>query len=236
MTRAGYGTIAWNAAVAELDMDDPTSSIAYLSDGAVELLDELSIERVLVCGNSLGALIGLDFASRHADRVAGAVISGCPGLGEKIIDMDFFMNHGEREILEELRRRMFYREPEELPKEFLEEAMEMTLHRPTMLRMLKVLRAAKSYDTVESVRGVTSPAFLVWGEHDVITPLENWRPCIPEFPDAELHVVPDCGHSPMMEKPEEWMALLTGFASRVAPLADEDDAVRGDASSVGVSR
>lgn len=236
LARAGYGSIAWNAAVGELDLDNPTSSITDLSNGAVELLDELSIGRILVCGNSLGALIGLEFASKHEDRVAGALISGCPGLGEKIIDMSYFMNHGEREILEELRRRMFYREPDSVPKELLDEAVEMTLHRPTMLRMLKVLRAAESYDTVESMKRVTPPVSLVWGEHDMITPLENWQPHIAEFPDAELHVVPDCGHSPMIEKPDEWLGLLTDFANRVAPVAGRDDALQNGAASVGMSQ
>ena len=224
LTQAGYGTIIWNAAVAQLDLDDPTSSITDLSNGAAELLDELSIGQVLACGNSLGALIGLEFANKHGDRTAGVVISGCPGLGEKIIDMSYFMNHDEREIVEELRRRMFYREPDSLPKEFVEEAMDMALHRPTTLRMLKVLRAAESYDTVESLRGIDSPASLIWGEHDVITPLENWKPYVTEFPDAELHVVPDCGHSPMIEKPDEWMDLLMDFARRVAPGAGQDGA------------
>lgn len=128
---------------------------------------------------------------------------------------------------------MFYREPDSLPKEFIEEAMDMALHRPTTLRMLKVLRAAESYDTVESLRGVTSPASLIWGEHDVITPLENWKQYVAEFPDAELRVVPDCGHSPMIEKPDEWMDLLMDFMRRVLPGAGQDDAVRGSASSVG---
>lgn len=215
LTRTGYGTFVWNAAVAELDVAEPASFIAELSDAMLALLDDLSIERTVVCGNSLGALLALEFAAAHPERTVGLVLSGCPGLGEKIVDVDFFFSHEEREILEEFRRRMFYREPESAPDEVIEEAMEMVLHRPTTLKLLRVLRAADLHDTVGRIPAVACPTSIIWGEHDQITPIDNWRPHFPEFADAELHVVPECGHSPMIEKPADWAALLLGFVERV---------------------
>jgi pimeloyl-ACP methyl ester carboxylesterase len=230
LTRAGHGTLVWNAAVAQLDVGDPSSILAELRSGAIAVLDDLSIEEVLVCGNSLGALLGLDFAGKHPDRTAGLVVSGCPGLGEKIVDASYLVSHGEREILDEYRSQMFYSEPESLPPELIEEAMQMTLHRPTMIKMLKVLRAANLHDTVGSIRSVTCPTSLIWGEHDRITPLENWRPHIAEFHDAELHVVLECGHSPMIEKVDQWLALLMEFVRQVIPGIDQDEALRSSAA------
>lgn len=225
LTHAGYGTLIWNAAVAELDVEDTSSAITELSDSTLALLDDLGIERTLVCGNSLGALLALEFAAAHPERTVGLVLSGCPGLGEKIVDVSFFLGHDEREILEEFRRRMFYNEPDSLPGGLIEEAMEMVLHRPTMLKLLKVLRAADTYDTVGSVSRVSCPTSLIWGEHDQITPLENWKPLLPEFREGELHAVKDCGHSPMIEKSDEWLALLMDFLQRFSPRNARSEAV-----------
>lgn len=232
LTRAGYGTLIWNAAVAQLDLGEPTAAIAELCEGALAVLDELSIEKVLVCGNSLGALLALEFAAQHRDRTAGMVMSGCPGLGEKVIDAGYFLTHDEHEVIEEFRKQMFYNEPESLPTELVEEGMAMALHRPTTLKMLKVLRAADSYDTVSSIGQVSCPTRLIWGDHDHTTPLENWMPHIGEFQDAELHVVTECGHSPMIEKTDEWLRLLMDFVRQVMPGSDHEGALQGGASPI----
>ncbi|WP_158607913.1 alpha/beta fold hydrolase [Nocardia panacis] len=48
--------------------------IARCADDAAALLDALGIDRVVVCGYSLGGPVGLEFARRHRDRVAGLVL------------------------------------------------------------------------------------------------------------------------------------------------------------------
>lgn len=232
LTREGYGTLVWNAAVAQLDLGEPTAAITELCEGALAMLDALSIERVLACGNSLGALLALEFAAHCPERTAGMVISGCPGLGEKVIDASYFLTHDEHQVVEEFRKQMFYTEPESLPTELIEEGMAMALHRPTTLKMLKVLRAADSYDTVESIGKVRCPTRLIWGDHDRTTPLESWMPHIEKFEDAELHVVAECGHSPMIEKTDEWLELLMDFVRKIIPGPDQDGALRGGTSAI----
>lgn len=214
LTRAGYGTLVWNAAVATLDNVVSTSIIDDICAGALAMLEDLAIEEVLVCGNSLGALLALDFASKHPDRTAGMVLSGCPGLEENMLDVGYVLSHSQAEVVEEYRSRMFYNEPESLA-EFINDGIEMVLDRPTAIKTLEAFRAARLHDTVASLSNVDCPTCLIWGEHDLITPLENWRPHISKLSEAELHVVHECGHSPMIEKTDEWLVLVLDFASRV---------------------
>jgi pimeloyl-ACP methyl ester carboxylesterase len=49
-------------------------SIEDSADDQVALLDALGIDKVVVCGYSLGGPIGLDLTRRHPDRVAGLVL------------------------------------------------------------------------------------------------------------------------------------------------------------------
>lgn len=49
-------------------------SITQCADDAAALLDVLDVERVVVCGYSLGGPVGLEFARRHRDRIAGLVL------------------------------------------------------------------------------------------------------------------------------------------------------------------
>src|SRR6185295_11487235 len=50
------------------------------------------------------------------------------------------------------------------------------------------------------------PALLVWGHDDELTPVKNG-----ERIAARLTVIPDCGHSPMEERPRELLAELLPF-------------------------
>jgi 2-hydroxy-6-oxonona-2,4-dienedioate hydrolase len=229
LTRAGYGTLVWNVAVAELDLGEPSSVMSDLCDGALAVLNDLSIDETLVCGNSLGALVGLEFARRHPTRTAGIVVSGCPGLEENMVDDHFFMSRTQSDVFDEYRKRMFYSEPGWVAG-FLDEIKEMALDRETMVRILKGFRAARLHDTVESLSEIVCPSCLIWGENDLVTPFDNWRPHVSDLRETEFHVVSECGHSPMVEKIDEWMVLVLDFLGRLVPRADERMRRNGRAS------
>jgi pimeloyl-ACP methyl ester carboxylesterase len=61
---------------------------------------------------------------------------------------------------------------------------------------------------------IISPALVVWGEHDAITPLALGRDIAESVADARLIVLPNAGHNPMWECAEafntEVLRFLTG--------------------------
>lgn len=58
------------------------------------------------------------------------------------------------------------------------------------------------------------PVTLIWGEKDGVLPLEYARRLEAAIPDATLQTIPDCGHIPHNECPEEFAAELAGALSR----------------------
>ena len=52
---------------------------------------------------------------------------------------------------------------------------------------------------------------MVWGEHDRIAPVEDWEQNLHLIARASLRKLARCGHSPMIEKPAEFNAILTKF-------------------------
>ena len=55
------------------------------------------------------------------------------------------------------------------------------------------------------------PALVVWGRDDELTSVRNGERMATALPDARLAVIPDCGHSPMEERPRELLAELLPF-------------------------
>jgi pimeloyl-ACP methyl ester carboxylesterase len=62
--------------------------------------------------------------------------------------------------------------------------------------------------------GVKAPALLVWGEHDKVVPRGAAEVYAAKLPNAELEIVPGCGHCVEMEKPAELVRLVTTFCNR----------------------
>ncbi|MCA1734416.1 MAG: alpha/beta fold hydrolase, partial [Acidobacteria bacterium] len=54
------------------------------------------------------------------------------------------------------------------------------------------------------------PVTLIWGEKDGILPLDYAQRLAAAIPGAELRTIPDCGHIPHNECPEEFARELSG--------------------------
>ena len=63
------------------------------------------------------------------------------------------------------------------------------------------------------LRGVATPALVVWGDQDRIVPLECGERYASQLLDARLRVVPDAGHNVDLERPDELAQLVADFFS-----------------------
>jgi pimeloyl-ACP methyl ester carboxylesterase len=58
---------------------------------------------------------------------------------------------------------------------------------------------------------ITAPTLVIWGEHDVITPITLGHAIAVSIPDARLAIVPDAGHNPMWEQADAFNAEVLRF-------------------------
>jgi pimeloyl-ACP methyl ester carboxylesterase len=63
---------------------------------------------------------------------------------------------------------------------------------------------------------VSTPTLIVWGRQDAIIPLECGELYQQALPNATLKVIEHCGHSPALEKPHEFVQVVTTFLAGVA--------------------
>jgi pimeloyl-ACP methyl ester carboxylesterase len=64
------------------------------------------------------------------------------------------------------------------------------------------------------LRGVKVPTLIVWGQYDAIIPLNCGELCHKALSNSRLHVIDRCGHSPALEKPQEFLQVIQAFLSR----------------------
>ena len=68
--------------------------------------------------------------------------------------------------------------------------------------------------TYQLVGKMDKPVLLLWGRNDLTVPLEHSLSLRAAMPEAEFHIVEDCGHIPHYEKPDEVNAILSRFLSK----------------------
>lgn len=190
-------------------------SIERLGDEVIASCDAAGATRIVVCANSLGGLVALDLADRFPDRVAAIAISGAPGLTpdpDVGLGMDRRTGNTPRgpEFEERMLAALFHR-GRHFTDDQLRECGDLLATPASMVSMARSLRATRSYPIRETIERITVPTRLIWGAHDRMTPVDSWVPVAEGAPTCELDVIEDCGHIPMLEKPEHYTASLVRF-------------------------
>jgi pimeloyl-ACP methyl ester carboxylesterase len=200
-------------------------SVPALGRHVVQLLDTLAIDRAVIGGNSLGGHVTLEIALRRPDRVAGVILTGCSGLVEHGFTRD--VRNRRVPTLDDVRARMeevFY-DPTLVTPEWVTAVRQIVTTPATALRLMQFARAAKRHDMEAELTRISVPTLLVWGKEDRITPAEVAERLHALIQDSELVLITNCGHAPMLERPEafteiveEWLRETASARARVVRL------------------
>jgi pimeloyl-ACP methyl ester carboxylesterase len=182
----------------------------------VEVLDRflqaLALPRVSLVGNSMGGWIAATFAIQFPERVNKLVLNDAIGVVagsvEAAIDFRPSSLQNMRTILEYM-----FCDRSLATDGLVEAAYEFHLERndgPTIASVLENIRL-KLDRLDDQLSCIKAPTLLIWGDCDRISPLsvaENYQRLIA---GAKLEVIPQCGHIPPLEKPQELVELIVGF-------------------------
>src|SRR5207237_5121173 len=79
---------------------------------------------------------------------------------------------------------------------------------------VRALKASRQYPIQDVLPEIRCPVLLAWGENDRVTPVEYWKLWACALDTLHLQTIPQCGHSPMIERPGVFNELLLGFLRR----------------------
>ena len=196
------------------------------------LLDQLAPgRRVHVVGHSLGAALSLAFAHRYPERVDRLVLVDAAGILLKPIYV---------RALTQPRVPRFGLPPLDRVLRFMETRVNelsslLLLGRDDRYDFLPWLtrnpdvRSALLGDRVQvdaalglvehdfsaAIRETRAPTTVIWGRDDRIAPLRTGRLLAARLPQAQLRVLDDAGHTPMLDRPGSFNSLL--LAALVGP-------------------
>jgi len=190
--------------------------INYRVETFVEVLDRflhtLGIPQLSVVGNSMGGWISASFAVRWPERVTKLVLNDAVGIAAGAVEVPVDLRPTSLQSMREVLEFMFY-DKNLVTDGLVEAAYEFHLERndgPTISTMLEVTQKGIGFldDHLSQLR---TPTLLVWGDTDRVSPLsvaENFQRLIR---CANLEIIPQCGHIPPLEKPQELVGQISRF-------------------------
>jgi pimeloyl-ACP methyl ester carboxylesterase len=216
--------VAWDEPGAGRSSDVPSDfGLADYADCLAALIDELALGAAHVGGLSWGGTVAQELYRRHPGLVATLILvdtyAGWKGsLPEE--EVRARLADARRGIaapaaeLDEYLPGLFAGDP---PAELVPLLREMAAAvRPESL-MTALSAMAADADQRDLLPRIDVPTLLIWGELDARSPLGVARQLERAIPNAELVVIPDCGHVSNLERPGRFNDAVRAFCRAHPP-------------------
>ena len=168
-----------------------------MADDVVALLDKLKIKKADIVGWSDGAILGIDLAIRHPDRVnkvfafaANTVTSGVKDGVDKNPTFAAYIERAGRE----------YAKLSPTPKEY-----------EAFVGQISQMWATQPSWTDVQLKAIKTPVLVVDGDHDEAIKREHTEHIAATIPGAGLLILPNASHFAFLQDPALFNAALLGF-------------------------
>jgi pimeloyl-ACP methyl ester carboxylesterase len=209
---------------------DDDYSPSFFARFTAAFLDALEVERAVVVGNSLGGLVALHLALSEPSRVEALGLVDCAGLGREVnyaLRQPTLPGQGELAIAwgktplgatgrAWLRVPLLFARPERVPTEWLEEQQRLTQLPGFLEAVVSALRAhidlrGQREVLLEKLPQLQLPTLVIWGSSDRIFPVSQAKEAVSRLERGTLELIPECGHLPHVERPDDFLAAIGPF-------------------------
>jgi 3-oxoadipate enol-lactonase len=201
---------------------DHPYAIADMADDVAGLLDALDIQRTHLLGLSMGSMIGMEFALRHADRLDRLVLAG-PGAAPARSAVDPISiwnwvkaNDPGGEVFGAQQLTWLFSSAFLRNQQAVQETVAVLASNPNPVEPEAYGRQAQAYlrfDGLDRLGGIKAATLVIVGEQDLLTPPWVAREVAGAIPAARFEMVTGDGASHVLplERPDDFNQLVINF-------------------------
>lgn len=193
----------------------PEERAAFLG----EILDALGIEKASIAGNSLGGLAAWRFASEKPDRVDALIlispgayplngVSNAPAQIPAAMKA-YLLTAPEAGV--RASAKLIYADDSKITDERVAVMRDMIRRQGNGEALIKSLEKFTLPDPTAALSKIAAPTLILWGDDDIIIPIEQGRQIEAAIPNASLIAYRSVGHAAQEEAPDETAADAIAF-------------------------
>ena len=200
----------------------------YSQDSQVELviglMDALGVEKATLVGNSAGGTVSMLTALKYPERVTSLILvdpavyagGGAPAWIRPLLGTPQFDHLGPlfaRQLQAQGTEflKTAWHDPSKITPEIFEGYQQPLQVNDWDKALWELTVSSRESGLAERVSEFDLPILVITGDDDRIVPTEQSLRLAEELPNAELAVIPQCGHVPHEECPTVFMQAVTEF-------------------------
>ncbi len=197
---------------------DEEHGIAGYADDMSAVLDQLAVDRAVVCGLSMGGYVAFDLVRRFPKRVVGLVLvntradaDGLDARARREEMMRQVRERGTSSLVDAMLPALLAPETV-VTMPGLVDALRAMIGSASPTGVVAALRAMKERaDSTPLLRQISVPTLVVAGRDDQLIPVDQSRAMAERIPGAQFTVIPGAGHLAPMEQPVATTRVLGEF-------------------------
>ncbi len=210
----------------------PAGWMDAAADHADAALGGTGVDRVVVCGLSMGGYVALAYWRRHRERVAGLILANTKATAD-----DDAAKQRRQDLAARLRsdgHGFLVESPPPLlsegaPQEVRDRVKTLIKRQSAEAIATASLAMAERPDSVADLAGIDVPTLVITSSGDTLIPPDASSPMAEQIPGARLEVIQGAGHLTNLEAPEEFNRIVAEHLARCG-MEGGDTATRGHAS------
>lgn len=197
-------------------------SCAELGEDIKEFLDALGIPKAVLIGHSFGGRVAQQFAALHPDRILALVLSdtfactiqpqGLSPAVEQRINSYGSADENRKIFSSSIPR--YFDAANVTPKD-IERFVNVGLQAGNSA-LRETLKANYTTPAIpaEQFASFRAPVLIIVTTHDPFGPFDHAVAMSDAFPNSAIQAISHCGHSPMWEKPSEFVGIVSEFLKK----------------------
>lgn len=206
-------------------VSDEIATMDQMARDVAAMLDQLQIDRAVICGLSMGGYVAFEFCHLFPARVTALVLAGTRAPADNADEKQNRELQAARMLAEGMNRIADETLPKLLAAETVARKPEVVNHVRQMIENTNSAGAAAAQrgmavrrDYSEDLARINVSTLIVVGREDRIRPLSDAEFMHNTIRDSRLEIIENAAHVSNMEQPEAFNLALNEFTASLAPV------------------
>jgi len=179
-----------------------------------ELVRQLGLDRYILMGSSMGGWVAAEMAAMCNHNLKGLILVDAAGIKPAEGEIsEIFMVSSQTRLKQRFYDPAQVSNYDQYTRELTPEEQVVEHSNREMASRLCWRPYLHNLSLPYYLRKVSTPALIVWGKQDAIIPVECANLYQQALPNATLEIIDHCGHSPAIERPQEFLSAVRRFLS-----------------------
>jgi len=193
-------------------------SIDLFADDLIQFMDELNINKAVICGLSMGGFISLNVTKRFPERFAALILCDTQCIADtaevkakRYKTINEIEADGVTKFNEGFVKSVFHHESINDKAELVAKLRSVVFTNSEHIIKLGLIALANRSETCSTLNAITIPTLIICGREDIVTPPTQSESMQANIKGSILHIIEKAGHVSNIEQPKIFNLHLLAF-------------------------